>query len=160
MKTPSGRLTLMDYYNTVYGGSAGRQCKYNHLTTVKGKRKTGDMLNTRDLEEHSSTLAWLSTQNQARPSPAGSSPGNKLSQILGVSSLFPYLYPVIGRYLLQHKTKLALCICAGPRYKTLSSHLQNLPDSLTLEEPEIDEDLIENNVRKIQTEIHEFQEHK
>lgn len=73
--------------------------------------------------------------------------------------MFPHLYPIIGRYLLQHKTKLALCICAGPCYKTLSSNLQNLPDSLTLEEPEIDEDLIED-VRKIQIEIHQFQENK
>lgn len=50
MKAPLGRLTLMGY-NSVYGGSAGRQCHYNHLTTVKGRRKARDMLNHRDLDE-------------------------------------------------------------------------------------------------------------
>lgn len=37
------------------------------------------------------------------------------------------------------------------------SNLQELSDSLTLEEAEIDEDLTEDNVRKIQIEIHQFQ---
>lgn len=40
------------------------------------------------------------------------------------------------------------------------SNLQELPDYLTLEEPEIDEDLTEDNVRKIQIEIPQFQENK
>lgn len=31
------------------------------------------------------------TWNQARPKPAGTSTGNKLSQIPGMSSLFPYI---------------------------------------------------------------------
>lgn len=41
-----------------------------------------------------------------------------------------------------------------------TSNLQKLPDSLTLGETEIDEDLMEDNVRKIQIETNPLQQNK
>lgn len=51
-------------------------------------------------------------------------------------------------------------LCMTLLQNFFSSNLQELPDSLTPGEPEIDDNLIEDNVRNIQIEIHQFQQNK